>query len=205
VTFIVSASKGEDVTVTVRLSVVVAIAKAQAFLEEGWQVFITGPTVSATIPATSTNCYCSAPRFGLQSELTFPYSQPRVKQAPTDRTQDGVGCSHVTAAHSRSINDTKIIYFRRQDAYLAQKRSACLAISHSKNQHLRLRGSELDAHRDGTSRSLYFFRLENARPHLRDGVLPKQSVQETLSAPGKCGSPPPRRTIPLAIYAAPIN
>jgi hypothetical protein len=43
VTFIVSASKGEDVTVTVRLSVVVAIAKAQAFLEEGWQVFITGP------------------------------------------------------------------------------------------------------------------------------------------------------------------
>ena len=29
--------------VTVRLSVVVAIAKAHAFIEEGWQVFITTP------------------------------------------------------------------------------------------------------------------------------------------------------------------
>jgi hypothetical protein len=43
VTFIVHASRGEEVTTTVRLSVVVAIAKAQALAEEGWQVFITGP------------------------------------------------------------------------------------------------------------------------------------------------------------------
>jgi hypothetical protein len=43
VTFIVNASKGEDVAVTVRLSVVVAIAKGQSLLDEGWQVFITGP------------------------------------------------------------------------------------------------------------------------------------------------------------------
>ena len=28
---------------TIRLSVVVAIAKGQALAEEGWQVFITGP------------------------------------------------------------------------------------------------------------------------------------------------------------------
>jgi hypothetical protein len=42
-TFIVNASKDGEVTVTVRLSVVVALAKAQALLEEGWQVFITGP------------------------------------------------------------------------------------------------------------------------------------------------------------------
>jgi hypothetical protein len=43
VTFIVHASRGEDVTTTIRLSVVVAIAKGQSLAEEGWQVFITGP------------------------------------------------------------------------------------------------------------------------------------------------------------------
>jgi hypothetical protein len=43
VTFIVHASRGENVTTTVRLSVVVAIAKGLALTEEGWQVFITGP------------------------------------------------------------------------------------------------------------------------------------------------------------------
>jgi hypothetical protein len=43
VTFIVHASRGEEVTTTVRLSVVVAIAKGQTLAEEGWQVFITGP------------------------------------------------------------------------------------------------------------------------------------------------------------------
>ena len=42
-TFFVHASRGEDVTTTVRLSVVVAIAKGMAFVEEGWQVFIIGP------------------------------------------------------------------------------------------------------------------------------------------------------------------
>ena len=42
-TFIVHASRGEDVTTTIRLSVVVAIAKGLAFVEEGWQVFIIGP------------------------------------------------------------------------------------------------------------------------------------------------------------------
>jgi hypothetical protein len=43
VTFIVHASRGEEATTTIRLSVVVAIAKGRAFAEEGWQVFITGP------------------------------------------------------------------------------------------------------------------------------------------------------------------
>ena len=42
-TFIVHASRGENVTTTVRLSVVVAIAKGLAFVEEGWQVVIIGP------------------------------------------------------------------------------------------------------------------------------------------------------------------
>ena len=41
--FIVQASRAEDTFVTVRLSVVVAIAKARALLEEGWQVSITAP------------------------------------------------------------------------------------------------------------------------------------------------------------------
>jgi hypothetical protein len=43
VTFIVHASKGENVTTTIRLSIVVAIAKGKALAEEGWQVFITAP------------------------------------------------------------------------------------------------------------------------------------------------------------------
>jgi hypothetical protein len=42
-TFIVHASRGEDVTTTVRLSVVVAIAKGLALAEEGWQVAVIGP------------------------------------------------------------------------------------------------------------------------------------------------------------------
>jgi hypothetical protein len=43
VTFIVNASKGEEVAVTVRLSGAGAIAKAHSLLEAGWQVSITGP------------------------------------------------------------------------------------------------------------------------------------------------------------------
>ena len=50
VTFIVQASKGDDVAVTVRLSVVVAIAKARSLLEEGWDVFIIGPDDIRYIP-----------------------------------------------------------------------------------------------------------------------------------------------------------
>ena len=42
-TFIVHASRGEEATTTVRLSVVVAIAKGLALADEGWQVFITAP------------------------------------------------------------------------------------------------------------------------------------------------------------------
>jgi hypothetical protein len=44
VAFIVHASRGEEeATTTIRLSVVVAIAKGLALAEEGWQVFITAP------------------------------------------------------------------------------------------------------------------------------------------------------------------
>jgi hypothetical protein len=43
VTFIVHASKGQETTTTIRLSVVVAVAKAHALAEEGWQVRIEGP------------------------------------------------------------------------------------------------------------------------------------------------------------------
>jgi hypothetical protein len=43
VTFVVHASRGEDALTTIRLSVVVAIAKGRTLAEEGWQVFITGP------------------------------------------------------------------------------------------------------------------------------------------------------------------
>ena len=43
VTFMVHASRGDDVTTTIRLSVAVAIAKGRTLVDEGWQVFITGP------------------------------------------------------------------------------------------------------------------------------------------------------------------
>jgi hypothetical protein len=43
VTFIVHASRGEEVATTIRLSAVAAIAKGRALAAEGWHVFITGP------------------------------------------------------------------------------------------------------------------------------------------------------------------
>lgn len=43
VTFFVNASRGEEATTTVRLGVVVAIAKARSLVKDGWQVFITTP------------------------------------------------------------------------------------------------------------------------------------------------------------------
>jgi hypothetical protein len=43
VTFIVNASKGVDTSTTVRLSVAVAIAKADALIDQGWEVSIIGP------------------------------------------------------------------------------------------------------------------------------------------------------------------
>jgi hypothetical protein len=43
VTFIVHASKGEEVATTIRLSAAAAIAKGRALAADGWQVFITGP------------------------------------------------------------------------------------------------------------------------------------------------------------------
>ena len=42
-TFIVHASRDKDSATTVRLSAAAAIAKARALVDEGWQVFITGP------------------------------------------------------------------------------------------------------------------------------------------------------------------
>lgn len=49
--FIVHASKGEYATTTIRLSVAAAVAKGQAFAEEGWQVVITGPDGNRYHPA----------------------------------------------------------------------------------------------------------------------------------------------------------
>jgi hypothetical protein len=43
VTYIVHASKGDAVAVTVRLRVTAAIAKAQSLSDDGWSVFIIGP------------------------------------------------------------------------------------------------------------------------------------------------------------------
>ena len=42
-TFIVHASKNEDVATTIRLRSAAAVAKATALVDQGWQVFITGP------------------------------------------------------------------------------------------------------------------------------------------------------------------
>jgi hypothetical protein len=43
VTFIVHASKNDEVAITVRLRAVAAIAKAQSLSVEGWNVVIIGP------------------------------------------------------------------------------------------------------------------------------------------------------------------
>jgi precorrin-4 methylase len=43
VTFIVRASKNDEVAITVRLRAVAAIAKAQSLSAEGWDVVIIGP------------------------------------------------------------------------------------------------------------------------------------------------------------------
>ncbi len=65
-TFIVHASRGEEVTTTVRLSVVVAIAKGRALVEEGWQVFITGPDHVRYYPAEFDRLLSLSPALHLQ-------------------------------------------------------------------------------------------------------------------------------------------
>jgi len=52
VTFIVHASRGEDVRITVRLSAAAAIAKARSLHDEGWQVYITRPDGMRHYPQT---------------------------------------------------------------------------------------------------------------------------------------------------------
>jgi hypothetical protein len=51
VTFIVYASRGGVEMTTVRLSVVVAVAKGRALIDDGWQVFITDPSGTRYYPA----------------------------------------------------------------------------------------------------------------------------------------------------------
>ena len=43
VTYIVRASKGDAVAVTIRLRAVAAIARARTLLDDGWSVVIIGP------------------------------------------------------------------------------------------------------------------------------------------------------------------
>jgi hypothetical protein len=43
VTFFVQASKGANLVITARLSAVIAVAKGRSLLDDGWEVFITGP------------------------------------------------------------------------------------------------------------------------------------------------------------------
>ena len=63
-TFVVHASKGEDVQVTVRLSVAVAVAKGRILLDEGWQVYITGPDGIRHYPATFDELQALGPTLG---------------------------------------------------------------------------------------------------------------------------------------------
>jgi hypothetical protein len=51
VTFIVYASRGGVEMTTIRLSVVAAIAKGRALMDDGWQVFITDPGGTRYQPA----------------------------------------------------------------------------------------------------------------------------------------------------------
>lgn len=49
--FMVHASRGEEATTTIRLSVVVAIAKGRGLAEEDWQVSITAPDGTRYYPS----------------------------------------------------------------------------------------------------------------------------------------------------------
>ena len=49
--FMVHASSGEEPMTTIRLSVVVAIAKSRALAEEGWQVIVTAPDGTRYYPS----------------------------------------------------------------------------------------------------------------------------------------------------------
>ena len=71
-TFIVQASRGEDVTTTIRLSVVVAIAKALALAEDGWQVFIIGPDGVRYYPPEFEKLLSLVPHFSPASDLKQP-------------------------------------------------------------------------------------------------------------------------------------
>ena len=51
VTFIVHASRGEAVVITVRLRVAAAIAKARALSDAGWEVYIISPDDIRYTPA----------------------------------------------------------------------------------------------------------------------------------------------------------
>jgi hypothetical protein len=55
VTFIVRASKNDEVTITVRLRAVAAIAKAQSLSAEGWDVVIIALTTSSIHRPSSTS------------------------------------------------------------------------------------------------------------------------------------------------------
>ena len=66
-TFIVHASRDEEATTTIRLSVVVAIAKGLALAEEGWQVFITGPDGIRYYPAEFDKLLSLRPTFHLRA------------------------------------------------------------------------------------------------------------------------------------------
>ncbi|SHG43506.1 hypothetical protein [Bradyrhizobium erythrophlei] len=71
VTFIVEASRGEETTTTVRLSVVVAIAKGRALAEEGWQEFITAPDGIRYRPSEFDRLLSIVRRFG-RDNLSHP-------------------------------------------------------------------------------------------------------------------------------------
>jgi hypothetical protein len=67
VAFIVHASRGEDSTTTIRLSVVVAIAKGRSLADEGWQVFITAPNGIRYYPSEFDKLLSFSPALHLRS------------------------------------------------------------------------------------------------------------------------------------------
>jgi hypothetical protein len=61
VTFVVHASRGEEVMTTFRLSAVIAVAKGLALAGHGWQVFITDPNDNRYYPAEFNRLLSSKP------------------------------------------------------------------------------------------------------------------------------------------------
>jgi hypothetical protein len=118
VAFIVRASRGEATT-TVRLGVVVAIARGQALAEEGWQVFIAAPDGIRYYPSEFDKLLSLSPALRSRSQFEArPHAggQTRISNWPRPTNGPPADCpipDKEPQAHAAlcTATDNEIIYF----------------------------------------------------------------------------------------------